>query len=307
MRFVLANHGSYPRAGDASVVSAVSEQEHAGLDVATSGEAPWAEPLARFLRSLRGIRAGAPRSWLDGQMIFPELVIEAKLRPARTDPQEEYLAARRAASRSQVKPVLLGPYTMARASAVATTAYRDTRALAGDFALHLASAIRALADAGARTIQIDEPFLLRHPEDVRWLREVLEPLQEAAAGAAEISLATYFGDAAPLYAQLNSLPVDLIALDCTNAAVADLIASVGAGKPLALGIVDGRASRVEEDEATISLLERLLHRYPHDVVHLQPSCGLADLSRAVARSKLQLLARVRDRVAPRASSASLAK
>ena len=303
MRFVLANHSSYPCGADPSVASAIGEQEDAGLDVVTSGETPWAEPLARFLHSLRGVRVGAPRSWLDGQMTFSEPVIEAKLRPGRTEAPEEYLAARRAASRAEAKPVLLGPYTLARASRIATTAYRDTRALAGDFALHLASDVRGLAAAGARVIQIDEPFLLRHPEDIRWLREVLEPLQEAVDGTAKISLATYFSDAASLYAQLNSLPVDLIAVDCTSAATAETIASVGAGKPLALGIVDGRASSVEDDGATIGLLERLLHRYPHAIVHLQPSCGLSGVSRDVARSKLQLLRRVRDQIATRASPA----
>jgi methionine synthase II (cobalamin-independent) len=149
--------------------------------------------------------------------------------------------------------------------------------------------------AGAPAIQIDEPLILHQPTDMRVLRALLEPVYDAAGEAATMIVATYGTDAAPLYAQLNSLPGDFIAVDCAGrATLAAVIAETGAGKPLALGIVDGRAPSVEGIDDLTRLVERCLHRYIHPEVLLQPSCGLAALSPGEASAKLAALVRVRD-------------
>src|SRR4029079_9199796 len=127
---------------------------------------------------------------------------------------------------------------------------------------------------GARPSDWGEPLLLQHPHEVRRLRELLEPIYDAAAGQTQVIVATHGADAGPLYAQLTSLPADVIAVDCTHPGVCDAIAATGSGKPLALGIVDGAAAAIEEPHALRSLLERLLHRYVQPAVQLQSSCGL---------------------------------
>jgi methionine synthase II (cobalamin-independent) len=142
-------------------------------------------------------------------------------------------------------------------------------------------------------------MILRHPEDIRLLRDLLEPLQVAAGDTCQLMLSTYFGDAVDLYAQLNSLPADIVALDLAEGRrLVDVVAETGSGKILAIGVTNGRSTGMEDTFFLTHLVERILHRYIHDVVYLQTSCGLASLAPSQARAKLALLASVRDTLTP---------
>jgi len=106
-------------------------------------------------------------------------------------------------------------------------------------------------------------------------------------------LATYDGDAAPLYAQLNSVPADIIALDfASSATLAEVIVSTGASKELGLGLVDGRSPLLEDPQQVAADVRAVLRRYPFEQIHLLPSCGLGSLPRDYARAKLAHLAAI---------------
>ena len=322
MRIILANHSSYPldsdsrdgqpprlvvggpergtdkhsanaQPADSVLEEIVHEQEAAQLDLITDGQIGWADPVSHLMARLDGVRLGGTLRFLNTNHYFRQPVIQAKLRRRRPLLLPEYGHARRAA-RVPVKPVLTGPYTLAKLSVIATTAYRGVASLARDLSMVLAEEVRTLVDAGAQTIQIDEPLILTHRQDIRLLRELLEPLQDAAGEAAQVSVASYFGDAEPLYAQLSSLPADIVALDCSNGSrLIEAIAETGSGKLLALGLIDGRSPQIEDPDRLARVLERVMHRYVHESIYLQPSCGLAHLPRHVARAKLGLLPRLR--------------
>jgi 5-methyltetrahydropteroyltriglutamate--homocysteine methyltransferase len=246
---------------------------------------------------LDGVRLGEPQPFLDSGFRFRPAIIEAKLRCRANRVAEDYRSATTLTQRP-VKPILVGPYTLARCSHVATTAYRNIPDLAADLSVILAQEVRDLARAGAPLIQVDEPLILRHASDIRLLRELLEPLKVAAGDTSQLVVTTYFGDAEPLYAQLNSLPVDIVGLDLTEGhRLAEAIADTGSGKILALGVTNGRSTGMEDTASLTRQIERILHRYIHDVVYLQPSCGLASLPRSQAAAKLTLLATVRDGLA----------
>jgi 5-methyltetrahydropteroyltriglutamate--homocysteine methyltransferase len=310
MNVRIANHSSFPPAfaakdgprrqdeSLATVRRVVQEQASVGVDVVTDGQVSWADPVSHCVRHVDGIRLGEPQPFLDSGLDFRPPVIEAKLRGRSRMTLEDYRCAS-AASNRLVKPVLMGPYTLARCSHIATPAYSNLPDLAADLSLLLAQEVRDLAQAGAQLIQVDEPLILRYPEDIRLLRELLEPLKVAAGDSCQLILATFFGDAEPLYAQLNSLPADIVALDLTaGRRLADVLADTGSGKILALGMTNGRSTVMKDVSLLTHLLERILHRYVHDVVFLQPSCGLASLPPSQARAKLALLASIRDALDP---------
>jgi 5-methyltetrahydropteroyltriglutamate--homocysteine methyltransferase len=303
MDVLVASHSSYPpafatgrepRARLEEVRNAIEQQESAGADVVTDGQLAWADPVSHLMRTLDGVRFGAPQPFLDSGFAFRPAIVEAKLRCRAGLTIEDYGRATQVSQRS-VKPVLMGPYTLARCSRIATTAYRDVPDLAADLSVILAQEVLDLARAGAPLIQVDEPLILRHGEDIRLLRELLEPLKVAAGDGCQLVVATYFGDAEPLYAQLNSLPADVVALDFVeDRHLADAVADTGSGKILALGVTNGRSTDMEDTASLTHQVERILHRYIHDVVYLQPSCGLASLSESQAQAKLALLSSVRN-------------
>jgi 5-methyltetrahydropteroyltriglutamate--homocysteine methyltransferase len=302
MEFILQNHSSYPGLGAGSAsrstddmgstVDILREQEQTGIDVVTDGQAQWQDPLSPIAGAIEGVRLGGLVRYFDTGRSVRHPLITAPLRRLRSILRDNFVSASRA-SRLPVKPVVTGPYTLARLSVIASGPYADVAGLAHAFSEILAAEVADLAQAGARYIQIDEPAILFHPADIRLLRQLLEPLWSARGGAALV-VATYGSDAEPLYAQLNSLPADILALDFPDSPkLADLIAATGASKVLALGLVDGRNPRIEDVDTVARQAETILKRYVLDSLHLLPSCGLQDLPRHSARAKLELLAQAR--------------
>jgi 5-methyltetrahydropteroyltriglutamate--homocysteine methyltransferase len=321
MKFVVQNHSSYPRIGDkpgqqrlrralaareraeidakefaatecAAVDEIVHEQEHAGVDVVTDGQIRWYDPISHVMGALDGVRINGLLRYFDTNFYFRQPVVCAALKRGAPIACADFEMAALAA-RAAVKPVLPGPYTLARLSIIESGAYATLAALAHAVSAALAAEVAELAHAGAQVIQIEEPAILGHPEDIRLLRQLLEPLW-AARGAAQLCVATYFGDAEPLYAQLNSLPADILALDFTySPRLAQTIATTGSSKLLALGMVDGRSTRMEDADEVARQVEAVLRHYTLDAVHLLPSCGLEYLPRDRARAKLERLAHVR--------------
>ncbi len=321
MDILLHNHSSYPRIGEkpgqqrlrrayaarergeidaaeftaierAQIDESIHEQEHAGLDVVTDGQIRWHDPISHVMAALEGVRINGLLRYFDTNFYFRQPVLTAPVRRRGPIVRDDFVLACRAA-RQCVKPVLTGPYTLARLSVIDGAAYGGVPAVAHALSEVLADEVRDLAAAGAQYVQIDEPAILTQPDDIRLLRQVLEPLW-AARGAAQLVLATYFGDAEPLYAQLHSLPADIVALDFTySPKLTELISETGAAKVLGLGLVDGRTTRLERPEAVARQIDTLLKRYAMDTVHVMPSCGLEHLPRDCARAKLALLADVR--------------
>ena len=70
----------------------------------------------------------------------------------------------RALTDRPVKFSFTGPFSLSRRITVAGGAYRDPAELVRALARRLNAEARALADAGARFLQIDEPFLAGYPE-----------------------------------------------------------------------------------------------------------------------------------------------
>jgi len=293
MQIVCATHGALPFDGaaptDEAIAAALRRQSDAGMEVVTDGQPGWADPITPLLAPLGGVRAGAPCTLPLGIRLAARPIVEAKLRRLHSPLLDAYRRAAPLATRP-LKAVLTGPYTLASAAQIATTAYRHPADVAVDLSMLLAQDVTALVVAGARVIQIDEPLLLAHPDDAKLVRTLLEPLVDAAQGAT-VLVATYGADAGAAYAQLNSLPGDIIAVDCAGRPdIVAAIAETGSGKPLALGIVDAATSAIEDPAALARLLERLLGRYGHDRVWLQPAAGLRGLPAATADAKLRAVA-----------------
>lgn len=294
MRIVCANHGALPfsdAANEAALAAWLGAQIDAGLDVVTDGQPGWSDPLTPLLAPLDGVRLGGPHQLPLGFALARRPIVQAKLRRHRPLLVEAFRRAA-ALTTATLKVTFTGPYTLAHAAEIATTAYHHPADLAHDLAALLAQEVTALVSAGARCIQIDEPLLLAQPDDAKLLRSVLEAPVDAAVGQATVIISTYGADAGACYAQLNTLPGDIIAVDCVgHPRVVDAIAETGSGKPLALGLVDGRGG-TDLDQLR-ALRDRLLDRYIHDTVWLQPARGLAHVSHAQAETALRQLVELR--------------
>ena len=321
MELILANHSSYPRIGESTghqtlrrtiaqwekgektetdlraaedrmTEIALAEQVEAGLDVVTDGQIRWYDPISHLAGKLDGIRITGLLRYFDTNFYFRQPVVEGKIARSKPLLVDDFRFARGKSARP-VKAVLTGPVTLARHSLAKNGSADSFEKLVEGYTEALAPEVAALAAAGATLIQLDEPVLLRKPEDLPLLERSL-PWLAAAKGSAQIALTVFFGDAARLYSGLQKLPVDILGLDFTyNPGLVDLIAREGSAKTLALGLVDGRNTRLEDDKTVAKALERILGRVQSDRAYLNPSCGLEYLPRDRAQLKLKHLTTIK--------------
>jgi 5-methyltetrahydropteroyltriglutamate--homocysteine methyltransferase len=321
MQIVLTTAGSYPRIGDApelqrhrqayakrergemskeafgtvedeTTAEVIREQIEAGIELVTDGQVRWYDPYSHLARPLEGVEINGLLRLFDTNFYFRQPVVKGPIRRKRPILLPEYEFARSVSSRP-VKPVLTGPYTLARGS-ILGAGYGSIHALALAYAEALALEVGDLARAGATLIQVDEPAILRHPEDLNVLEEALAPLARER-GKARLALHASFGDVTPLYGDLQALPVDILGLDFTySPKLPALIADAGSSKPLALGIIDARNTKLETAEGVFAILDTVLPALGPGPAYLTPSCGLEFLPRERARQKLETMKRLRD-------------
>ncbi len=317
MNLILANHSSYPRIGDSADLQllrrtiaqrdkgeksdadvraaedrmtehALREQHDAGLDVVTDGQIRWYDPVSHLAGKLEGVRINGLLRFFDTNFYFRQPVVHA--RPQRTKALlvDDFVFAK-AHSARPIKVVLTGPYTLARHSLESNGGAGGFEKLLAAYTGALGEEVDALVKNGATLIQVEEPMVLRRPEDFHFVERSMTRLA-LSKGAAKLALCVYFADPAPMYAQLQTLPVDILGLDFTyNPGLVEVVASRGSYRTLALGLVDGRNTRLENTASVARQLERLakgLHGAP---AYLTPSCGLEYLPRDRAQSKLRHL------------------
>jgi 5-methyltetrahydropteroyltriglutamate--homocysteine methyltransferase len=320
MELLTFNHSGYPRIGESSdeqalrraiakhdrgettdaevraaqdhlVLLALEDQQNGGIDIVTDGQIRWNDPVSHLAGKLQGVRINGLLRFFDTNFYFRQPVVGGRIERTRPLIVEDFRwAARR--SRQPVKAVLTGPYTLARLSI-----RENGSASKGDitmaYAEALAAEIAALDSAGANRIQVDEPALLRHPGDINLAREALG-LAVSRKGGSELALATYFGDAAPVYTELHAFPVDALVLDFTySPELPRVIESEGSDKAIGFGLLDGRNTRLEDHATTSRTVERMLARVKAGRSYLTSSCSLEYLPRDRARLKLRHLTLVK--------------
>jgi 5-methyltetrahydropteroyltriglutamate--homocysteine methyltransferase len=321
MELILTNHSSYPRVGDSAdhqllrrtiaqwergektdadlravedhlTELALADQIDAGLEVVTDGQIRWYDAISHLAGKLQGIRINGLLRFFDTNTYFRQPIVHSAIKRAKPLVVADFEFAKGKSSRP-VKPVLTGPLTLARHSLQENGGAGGFERLVEGYTAVLTSEVSDLAAAGASLIQIDEPSLLKHSEDLTQAERSLRALS-AAKGNSKLMLAVYFGDPAPIYDRLQVLPVDALCLDFTySPGLAEIVSAEGSVKPLALGLVDGRNTRLEDPRTVAGQLEKIGRRLGSARAWLSPSCGFEYLPRDRAQLKLSHLRTIR--------------
>ncbi len=275
------------RGAEQEVVKAVlKEQNDAGIEVVTDGQISWYDSQSHIARGLASVEINGLARYFDTNTYYRQPVVQGPVAWKAPLLADEWKFAR-ANSKAAVKAVLTGPLTLA--SLALDKYYRNKKKLTLDFANALGEEASALVRAGAAHIQVDEPILTRHPEDLSLAVEGLERIR-ARKGSAALTLFSYFGEVSKIYEELVEGPADVIGLDLVQgAATWPAIAKHGAKKPLVLGLVDARNTKKEDPAEVAKKVLDLKDRIDLKTSFLAPSNGLEFLPRATAREKLRIL------------------
>jgi 5-methyltetrahydropteroyltriglutamate--homocysteine methyltransferase len=324
MNLVLANHSSYPRVGEGPdaqrlrraygrretgklsdaefdelvagyVAEVIAEQESAGVDLVTDGIVYWYDLISHPASRLNNVEINGLVRFFDTNTYVRQPEITGTI-GGTFGLAGDYTSSKSAATK-ELKAVVPGPYTLARHSISKTNG--DLSSLAQAYAERLGDELAALEQAGARFVQIDEPSLLKFPDDAELVRNVLKRAV-ASKGNLTVSLATYFGDATTIFGELLNMPVDVIAVDLLyGPGLVETIVQHGSDRPIALGAIDGRNTKLDDIEAVARSVDRVMEALGSrgvDEVHLQPSCGLEFLPRDRAKRKLERMAEIKSAI-----------
>ncbi len=265
---------------------AIRDQVDAGIDLITDGQIRWEDGQTYFARHLRGFSINGLQRYFDTNVYYRQPVADAEVSWAAPVAVRDFEFAR-AHSPKPVKPVVTGPFTLAKLSQNAH--YSSFRDFALATARALNSELRALEAAGAQILQIDEPALCQHKRDYPVFAESMRVLLDGVR--AKTVLCTYFGDIGGVYPQLLELPFDVIGLDfVAGYRNWEVLRQAPFTKELAFGILDARNTRLEPADEVVAAIRRVTEVVPPERLLISPSAGLEFLPHKVAKRKLQILA-----------------
>ena len=266
---------------------AIAEQEAAGLDWLTDGLVRWEDGQTYFADRLEGFKRGQLIRYFDTNTYYRQPVATGPIRWKSPISVEDWKFAQ-ARTGKPVRPVVTGPYTLARLSENAH--YGDFESFAADLAAALHEEVRALEAAGAKAIQIDEPALVQDPTDEPLAKRLLA--RTLAGTRAEIWVALTMGSPVKLLDRALEWAVAGLWLDAvSDPALVERLAARAAGGTvkLGVGIVNARNTRLESADQVREALARVADRQGAERVVATTSAGLEFLPRDRAQQKLARL------------------
>ena len=282
-------------AQDDATMLAIGEMERAGLDLITDGEIRRESYSNRFATALDGVDIENPGQVLgrSGQpTIVPRVVGPIKRNQPVQVRDVEFL---RANTTRRTKVTVPGPFTMAQQ--VQNDYYPDRASLAMDYAVAVNEEVRALFEAGADVVQLDEPWLQAHADDAKEFGvTAINKALEGVSGTTGLHLC--FGYAAVVknkstsyefLAELDDSLADLISIE---AAQPNLDLSVLArlpSKTIVVGVLDLENPEIESLEFVADKVREALRYLPPERLMLAPDCSMKYLPRETAFRKLQAM------------------
>ena len=282
-------------AQDDATLLAIRDQERAGLDIVTDGEARRESYSNRFATALEGVDLDTPGVALD-RSGHPNPVPRVVGRIRRREPvlvrDVEFL---RANTDRIVKITVPGPFTMAQQAQ--NDAYEHEEELALDYAAAVRAEIDDLFRAGADIVQVDEPYMQARPDKARAFGlAALNAALDGARGTTAVHIC--FGYAAIIHErpsgysflpELETSHVDQISIETAQSSLDVSILERLPSKTIVLGVLDLSTDEVETPETVAARIRRALPHKDARALVPAPDCGMKYLRRDVAYAKLQSL------------------
>jgi 5-methyltetrahydropteroyltriglutamate--homocysteine methyltransferase len=262
-------------------------QEEAGIDLVTEGQLSWDDIIAFPATRIDGIEMGGIKRFYDNNRFYRQPKVVDELEHSGEITAGQYDDALGIAS-NDVKPVMAGAYSLARLSK--NECYGSDDEYRGAFADVVNEELRALADAGADTIQLDEPSLTGVNDEGVDVDEGIETVERSLEGVdADVVVTTYFGEITDAYPRLldiaDGVGIDLVSGEENLGAVEEY----GADGALAVGCMNARNTRLEPVDELVGTVEEVLDRAEPETTYVSPSCGLDFLPWTVMEEKVQRL------------------
>ncbi|WP_442961759.1 methionine synthase [Pseudoalteromonas sp. SMS1] len=282
----------------------LQEQAFSGVDIVSDGEQTRQHFVTTFIEHLDGVDfekretvrirnrydASVPTVVGPVSRQKPVFVEDAKFLRAQTD--------------KPIKWALPGPMTMI--DTLYDAHYQSREKLAWEFAKILNQKAKELEAVGVYIIQFDEPAFNVFFEEVNaWGITCLERAIEGLKCETAVHICYGYGIKAntdwkktlgsewrlyeEVFPKLQQSNIDIISLECHNSRVPIELLALIRGKKVMVGAIDVATNTIETHEEVADTLRKALKYVDADKLYPSTNCGLAPLSRSVARGKLTAL------------------
>jgi 5-methyltetrahydropteroyltriglutamate--homocysteine methyltransferase len=282
-------------AQDDATLTAIHDQERAGIDILSDGEIRRESYFNRFANALEGIDIDNPAMVPNRRnVLVPVPRVTGEIR--RVAPVQVHdVAFLRAHTNRPIKITIPGAFTMAKLAQ--DEFYRDTGALISAYAQVLNAEIRDLKAAGADVIQIDEPYMQANPEaadafGVAAINEALEGIDGPTVVHLCFGYAYVVKEKPPGYSflpQLDACRADYISIEAAQPALDPAILAALPSKKFLYGVLNLGTQDVETPEIIAERLRGVLRHVSADRIVAAPDCGMKYLPRDVAFGKLKAM------------------
>lgn len=280
------------------------EQQLAGLDIICDGEQTRQHFVTTFIEHLSGVdfenrKIVKIRDRYDASV--PIVVDKVTRQKAVFVDDAKFL---RKQTNKPIKWALPGPMTMV--DTLYDNHYKSREKLAWEFAKALNEEARELEDAGVDIIQFDEPaFNVFFDEVNDWGMAVLEKAIEGLKCQTAVHICYGYGIKAnndwkktlgsewrqyeEIFPRIQKSKIDIVSLECHNSNVPLNLIELVRGKKVMVGAIDVATNTIETPEEVADTLRRTLEFVNIENLYPSTNCGMAPLSRDVARGKLSAL------------------
>ncbi|MTH95763.1 methionine synthase [Roseibium sp. RKSG952] len=283
---------------------ALIEQQAAGIDIVSDGEQTRQHFVTTFIEHLGGVdfekrETVRIRDRYDASV---PTVVGAVSREKPVFVEDAKFLRRQTGS--PIKWALPGPMTMI--DTLYDAHYKSREKLAWEFAAILNQEARELEAAGVDIIQFDEPaFNVFFDEVNDWGIATLERAIEGLKCETAVHICYGYGIKAntdwkktlgsewrqyeETFPKLQRSNIDLVSLECHNSHVPIDLIQLIRGKKVMVGAIDVASNTIETPEEVADTLRKALKFADADKLYPCTNCGMAPLSRTVARGKLNAL------------------
>lgn len=283
---------------------ALDDQSQAGIDIVSDGEQTRQHFVTTFIEHLTGVdfekrETVRIRDRYDASV--PSVVGPVSRKKSVFVEDAKFL---RQQTQKPIKWALPGPMTMI--DTLYDGHYKSREKLAWEFATILNEEAKELEAAGVDIIQFDEPaFNVFFDEVNDWGIATLEKAIEGLKCETAVHICYGYGIKAntdwkktlghewrqyeKIFPKLQASNIDIVSLECQNSHVPMELIELIRGKKVMVGAIDVASNTIETPEEVAAVLRKALQFVDADKLYPCTNCGMAPLSRSVARGKLNAL------------------
>ena len=285
---------------DDAVNAAILDQERAGVDIISDGELRRWYFVQSFYRRMSGLAEEPPLRKVgvygyDSPQRYR--TVEKLTVPEGLGILEEFKYTKTHTDRP-IKVTCPGPLTLTM-HIRPREGYSSRLELAWEFAAVINAELKALVEAGADYIQLDEPSFAIIPGE---LKEWLQLYNASVEGVnAKLALHVCFGNLGSrprgkrtykwMFPELLDARADQLVLEFANREMSesDLWREFSIDKELGAGVVDVKSFHVETPEDVAERIRTILEHVAPEKLYVNPDCGFFQLPRWLTYLKLETL------------------